>query len=267
MDETVIAPTVTKLPPEARGGVLLTGSHGGRYAGRAALLAGMRAALFHDAGIGREEAGIGALPMFDALGVPAAAVSHRSARIGDAADMLARGRISRANAAAEALGVRADMAVRDALTLLRAAPPRSVVPPEAEEARSVLDLPGAARRVVLVDSASLVRPEDAGAIVVTGSHGGLVGGDPAMALRADAFAAAFNDAGIGADEAGLGRLPALDERGIAAVAVACGSARIGEAQSTYRDGIISALNAAARSRGAEKGAGLAELFHLWAEMR
>lgn len=260
----IVAPTVTKLPPEARGAVLLTGSHGGCYAGGLALLAGVRAAVFHDAGIGRDEAGIGALALFDALGVPACAIGHDTARVGDAADMLARGQVSRANAAAEALGVVPGLPCAAALARLEAAVPRAYEAPHADEARTVLDLPGARRRVVLVDSASLVRPDDAGAIVVTASHGGLVGGDPAMALRADAWAAVFNDAGIGIERAGLGRLPALDARGIAAVTAAASSARIGEAHSTFEDGVVSALNAAAAARGAREGERVRDLVLRWA---
>ncbi len=260
----VVAPTVTKLPPEARGGVLLTGSHGGRYAGGLALLAGVRAAVFHDAGIGRDEAGIGALALFDALGVPACAIGHDTARVGDAADMLARGRVSRANSAAATLGVVPAMRCDAALARLEAAELRAYDVPHADEARIVLDLPRAHRRVVLVDSASLVRPDDAGAIIVTASHGGLVGGDPAMALRADAWAAVFNDAGIGIDRAGLGRLPALDARGIAAVTVAAASACIGEARSTFEDGAVSALNAMAAARGAREGERARELVLRWA---
>ena len=100
----------------------------------------------------------------------------------------------------------------------------------------------------------MVAPGDAGAIVVTGSHGGLVGGDPAMALRTDAFAAVFNDAGIGVEEAGIGRLAALERRGVAAFTVAAASARIGEARSSFEDGVISRVNAAAARLGAIAGA-------------
>ncbi len=81
-------------------------------------------------------------------------------------------------------------------------------------------------------------PEHVGAIVVTGSHGGLLGGKPETALKYDALAALFNDAGIGIDEAGTTRLAALDARGIAAATVAADSARIGDARSTYEDGIL-----------------------------
>lgn len=100
------------------------------------------------------------------------------------------------------------------------------------------------------------RPEDAGEIVVTGSHGGLIGGDPALALRVQADIAVFNDAGR-PDGPGLSRLPALEARGMAAVTVSARSARIGDAASTFHDGIVSAANAPAAVRGACPGEPLA----------
>jgi hypothetical protein len=99
---------------------------------------------------------------------------------------------------------------------------------------------------------------------VTGSHGGLVGGDPAKALRTDGFAAVFNDAGIGIDEAGTTRLPALDLRAIAAVTVAANSARIGDARSSFEDGIVSRANATACRLGAVVGAPVRPLLIEWA---
>ena len=89
--------------------------------------------------------------------------------------------------------------------------------------------------------------------IARGSHGALVGGRPENALRVDALAALFNDAGIGA--AGVGRLPALDERGIAAVAVAADSARIGDGRSTYFDGVLTRVNRTAERAGVTDLAG------------
>ena len=60
------------------------------------------------------------LPVGIILGMAAAMVGHRTARIGDGADCLQRGVISFANRHAEAAGVAAGMAVRDALALLDA---------------------------------------------------------------------------------------------------------------------------------------------------
>jgi hypothetical protein len=121
------------------------------------------------------------------------------------------------------------------------------------EARDIVTLPGALRPLVLADSASLVAIEDIGAVVFTGSHGGLLGGRPETAIKYDVFAALYNDAGIGIDEAGLSRLPALDARGIAGVTVAAASARIGEAHSAFETGVLSRVNRSATARGAHEG--------------
>lgn len=258
----ISAPTITKLPPGTEGAVLVTGSHGGLYPGRLAVLAHVRAVLFHDAGIGLDEAGVASLAMLERLGIAAAAASHFTCRVGDPADMMARGRLSRANRQAAACGLVPGMPCAKAAELLGGASWREAEPDAAEEGRTVR--PTATRRLVLIDSAAMVDPvADRGAIVVTGSHGGLVGGDLAMALRADAFAAAFNDAGIGTDQAGIQRLPALDARGIAGITVAAASARIGSAHSTFEDGVISAVNTRAASLGAAVGDRARDVLLVW----
>lgn len=261
----LFAPTITKLPAAAAGAVVVSGSHGGVYPGYLAAKAGVRAAVFSDAGIGRDEAGIGSLAYLDALGIAAACLSHASCRIGDTDDMAARGEVSRANRIAAALGVLAGLPCPIAAEMLRDAPrsPQAVEPPPVREGRDRVEAVGG-RTVHLLDSAALVRPDDAGGIVVTGSHGGLVGGDPAMALRTDAFAAVFNDAGGGRDGAGVTRLPALARRGIAAITVSAASARIGDARSSFADGIVSALNGPARALGAREGVPARDLILRWA---
>ena len=60
--------------------------------------AGIKAVILCDAGVGRERAGIGGLDYLDRLGVAAAAIGHRSARIGDGADCARAASISFANA-------------------------------------------------------------------------------------------------------------------------------------------------------------------------
>jgi hypothetical protein len=114
-------------------------------------------------------------------------------------------------------------------------------------------VPGDGPPVWLLDSVSQVELSDAGSIVLTGSHGGLLGGDPASAIKADVFAALFNDADGGIDGAGLTRLPALDARGIAGGTVSAWSARIGDGRSTYRDGFVTHVNETARRGGVAVG--------------
>jgi hypothetical protein len=121
--------------------------------------------------------------------------------------------------------------------------------------------------VVLLDSISLVEPSDRGQIVVTGSHGGLLGGRPETASKIDVFAALFNDADIGIDGAGLTRLPALDARGIAAATVSAWSARIGDGRSTYQDGFITHMNETAHRYGAEIGISARDFVELMTQAK
>ncbi|MGR3742622.1 MAG: hypothetical protein ACU0BC_00510 [Pseudooceanicola nanhaiensis] len=246
MPEPILADSVTKLEG-ASGRVVVTGSHGGVFAACLAFRSGCRAAVFHDAGVGLEGAGIGGFGWLDRAGMAAASVDHESAPIGDAAAMLERGVISHVNDAARRAGASPGMRCAEAARLLETAAMPEGEAPEIREAREVLEEGG--RRLVLVDSASLVIPEDAGQVVVTGSHGAIFGGNPANALKADAFLALFNDAG----GAATSRLPTLNDRGVAAATVAAMSARIGDARSTWEDGVISACNQLAAELGAKPG--------------
>jgi hypothetical protein len=249
----LVLDSVTHVKPEARGRVALCASHGGVYAAWYAARLGLAAMILHDAGIGRQMAGIGGLDWLEERGIAGACVGHASARIGDGADMLARGTLSFVNAPAARIGLQPGMTAARALGLLEAAGlPAADVADEMDEARrEVASHRGV--RVLALDSNGLVGPEDAGHIVVTGSHGGLLGGKAATAVKADVRAALYNDAGIGIDQAGLSRLPALEARGIAGACVSCFSARIGDGISTYEDGFVSALNATAASRGGRIG--------------
>lgn len=247
--------SVTHLLPEHRGAAAYCASHGGAYAGYYAAKMGVGAVILSDAGIGREQAGIGGLQLLETLGVPAAAISHRSARIGDCNDGLARGILSFVNAPARALWLAPSMSCREALERLASA---SLVPspPPLEQAEHRYEVAEAGRngiKVVIIDSNSLAKPEDAGHIVVSGSHGGLLGGKPATAVKYPVFAIVTNDADRGIDDAGVSRLPALDARGIAGACVSAFSARIGDGRSSYDDGFISTLNDTARQHGGVLG--------------
>jgi hypothetical protein len=250
------ADSITRIGAEARAAVVVNGSHGGVYAAYLAAKLGVAAAIFNDAGIGRDRAGVAGLEYLGDLGIPAAAVGHLTARIGDGADMMARGVVSHANRPAAALGCRAGAACAAAAQVLAQAPAAGSLPPPALESMFLLIAEPPA--VWALDSAAAVSAEHVGTIVVTGSHGGLLGGRSETALKYDALAALFNDAGIGIDEAGVTRLPALDARGIAAATVAAASARIGDARSTYEDGILSRVNARAAALGLAPGSSARE---------
>lgn len=231
--------------------LVITGSHGAVYAACVAATCGATAVIFNDAGGGRDDAGYAGLAWLDGLEIAAATVGHDTARIGDAVDTLRRGVITHVNQTATALGCTVGKTAADAARLLEAARPRHHAVPALREARYLVRV--GPPEVWTLDSVSLVGASDAGHIVVTGSHGGLLGGHAGEALHTDALAAVYNDAGMGIDAAGIGRLAALDERGIVAVTVSSHSARIGDGMSTYRDGVISAVNNTSRHIGVAVG--------------
>jgi hypothetical protein len=247
----VIADSITRVGHEAAGAVVVNGSHGGVYAAYLAAKLHAAAAIFNDASVGRDRAGIGGLDYLELLGIAAATVGHDTARIGDGADMMARGIVTHANGLAASLGVNSGQSCNDAATRLQQARQADRAPPEAIEAAFLLV--SEPPQVWALDSAALVSPEYNDAIVVTGSHGGLLGGRPETALKYNVKGALYNDAGIGVDKAGVSRLPALDDRGIPAATVSADSARIGDARSTYEDGIVSRVNARAAALGLRDG--------------
>lgn len=101
----LLVDSITQLAPADAGAVVVSGSHGGVSSAHYALAVPARLVVFNDAGIGKDEAGIAALALLQGAGRAALAVAHHSARIGDARDTWAGGRVSRLNAAARALGI------------------------------------------------------------------------------------------------------------------------------------------------------------------
>jgi hypothetical protein len=251
----IVLDSVTYLQPEHRGSVGFCGSHAGSYAAYYAASKGMAAVILNDAGIGRERAGVAGLALLEKLGVPGAAISHLSARIGDGQDGVARGVLSTVNGPAAALGLAPGMTCKAALAILVKAGLKTAPAPKPEH-ESRFELAEAGRggvKVIVIDSMSLIEPQDDGHIIVAASHGGAPGGKAAAAAKYPVFACVTNDADRGIDNAGVTRLPLLDGRGIAAACVSAFSARIGDGRSTWDDGWISAVNETARRHGGEVG--------------
>jgi hypothetical protein len=243
--------SVTSVTGKNTGQVIVAASHGGIYPGYIAAMAKVRGIVFSDAGVGRDRAGIGSLAFLDKVSIPAAVTAHTSARIGDGADMMRRGCISYVNKVASQLGCMPGQTCREAAELMRNACPQECEAPAYKETRTLLR--GGSVTVWGLDSVSLVEPSDAGCIIVSGSHGGLLGGRAETAIKVDALGVVYHDAGIGIDRAGASRLPALDRRGIAAATVAADSARIGDALSIWSTGTISVLNDTAKEAGCRVG--------------
>lgn len=244
--------------------VLVVGSFAGALALGLALERGVRAVVAHEAGVGRDRAGISGLAVAERLGVPAAAVATMSARLGDGASVLADGVVTHVNAAAAALGVASGVDARAAARAFLGAPrghvpPRgaaaaggSAAPPAALVDRTIVVVEETARgRVVLVPSMSFADASYAGDVLCAGSHAGAVNARPV--LRIAPRGALFHDGGFARDRSGVSGLAVLDAAGIAAAAVDAMSARIGDPRSLWETGVVSACNHAATARGVRAG--------------
>ena len=107
-------------------------------------------------------------------------------------------------------------------------------------------------RIVIADSATSITKDNKNDIVVNGSHCG-TNIAPDYILPNGARGSIGNDAGIGLENAGIASLAFLDQHGIPAAAVAAMSAEIGVGQSTYNEGVISAVNEVAKKMGVTVG--------------
>ncbi len=106
-------------------------------------------------------------------------------------------------------------------------------------------------RIVIADSATSITEDNKNDIVVDGSHCGANITDYVM--NGVARGMIGNDAGIGLENAGIACLKPLEGHGIPAAAVAAMSAEIGVGQSTYNEGVISAVNEVAKRMGVTVG--------------
>jgi hypothetical protein len=106
-------------------------------------------------------------------------------------------------------------------------------------------------RVRVVDSITELTTADSACVAISGSHGGISSARYAQAARP--LLSVFNDAGVGKDQAGVAALDFLQNHQLAACTVAHYSARIGDAQSTLADGLISHVNPLATALGVRAG--------------
>jgi hypothetical protein len=248
------APSSATATSECRGQVLISGSYGGEYNAWHAAKWGLRGVVLNDAGVGKNEAGIQGLPYLDGIGLPAAAADAWTCHIGDAEHMLAHGTVSRVNRAASRLGCIPGQSVRDCAQRMCSGPViDAALPPLKGGKRHVVSNSEGKPAVTCLDAAPMLEPGDAGSIVVTGSQAAIFRGKPDNVINVDVRAIFFSDAGVGLDNAGIARLPTLDERGIAAATAAVDSAAIGDSLSIYHDGVISFLNSTAAALGGRSG--------------
>lgn len=110
---------------------------------------------------------------------------------------------------------------------------------------------------VLLDSIAIIASlgeGSHGAVVVSGSHGGVSAASFVVEHAHRPQVVFFNDAGMGKDKAGIAGLAMLEAIGVAACTYSHATARIGEAADGLACGILSHLNAPARALGLRAGA-------------
>jgi uncharacterized protein YunC (DUF1805 family) len=230
--------------------VVLGGSFAGAPTGVLPVRQGARGWIAHEAGPGKDEAGIAGLPVADRFGVPAAAIGTMSARIASG-DGLLSGIVAQVNLAASTLGVVLGMTGLQAAKVMLDAPEGTF-----HDVSGIID----ERTIELVRtdhgsifscwSSSRVEGQHPNDVFLLASHGAKT-----MALYVQEIApkgVICNDAGFALDNSGIEGLPELDLSGVAAATVSADSARIGDPSSTY-EGTISAVNATASALGVKVG--------------
>jgi hypothetical protein len=247
-------PSSASATPDSAGNVIVSGSYGGEYNAFHAAKWKIRGVVLNDAGVGLRNAGIKGLPYLDRIGLAGATADVWTCHIADGEHMLAHGKISYINESAKKLGCRVGQSVAECAALMTNGPIVETPPPEISGGKRYVlrDMPGEPK-VLALDAAPMLTPDDAGAIAVTGSHAALFRGQPDNVIGPALLAVFFNDAGVGLDGAAINRLPTLDERNMAAGTVSAATAAIGDARSGYNEGIISHLNKTAEAWGGVVG--------------
>jgi len=204
-----------------------------------------------DCAIGKDGAGIAGLAFYEALGIPSAAVDVMTAEMGNGDDLYTCGMVSRVNDRATSLGLKPGMSAREAADLLKAASTPGDDRFADRENREIIYTQAAGRSIVCTDSIAFWRPEDTGRnVLCTAGHTGRSVVNYIVGSGVWGFIC--SDGGIGKNDSGITALPVANEAGIAGASVSALSARMGDGHSTYYDGVISACNELARSKGVQE---------------
>ena len=109
------------------------------------------------------------------------------------------------------------------------------------------------RRLYLLDTITAIDERCAGAVIVSGSHGGVSSTGFVLDAPARPFAVFFNDAGVGKERAGIVALELLEAIGVACATYGHDSARIGDARDGYECGVVTHINGIAETAGLRVG--------------
>jgi hypothetical protein len=210
-----------------------------------------RGSIGVDCAVGPAGAGIAGLWYLEALNIPAAAADVRTVLLGDGVDLFENGVVSWANRPAGDCGVEPGMRVREAARRILAEDP---LEPRAEEVthRRVMHDSPLGGQIICIDSIAFGRPaEDHANVLLTAGHTGRSSVPYLRRVRPKGFIC--SDGGRGRDDSGIAGLYIVEEDGLAGATVDATTASMGDGLSTYRDGVISAVNALARLTGVREG--------------
>jgi hypothetical protein len=206
-----------------------------------------RASVAVDCGVGLAGAAIAGLWYLEALGIAAAVVGIGDVHLGDGRHVYEHGLVSFRNQQAADLGVEPGMTAAHACGLLLANDASPSRPEDVTNRRVMLSAADGGQ-VVCVDSIAFGLPEDRGRnVLVTAGHTGRSAFPYLTAVQPRGFIC--SDGGRGLDDAGIAALAMVEPLGLAGATVDARLARMGDASSTYHDGIISACNRLAKDAG------------------
>jgi hypothetical protein len=236
--------------PGTAGDLVVNASYSGVLCARMVMSARPRFVIGLDCAIGKDGAGIAGLWYYEALGIPSAAVDVMTAEMGNGRDLYGNGIVSRVNDAAQALGIEPGMSCGDAARCMLSGERK---PAHFEPTRRRLIHTAAnGRSIVCTDSIAYALPEDRERnVLCTAGHTGRSVVGYFRDYRPWAFIC--SDGGGGKNGSGLSALEAVEPDGIAGASVSALTARMGDGQSTYFDGVISAANSHARAKGVKVG--------------
>jgi uncharacterized protein YunC (DUF1805 family) len=232
--------------------VIVVGSYCGTRILAPMFTRGVKAVIATDAGIGKDNAGISGLLHGEKIGVPVATIAALSAETSNGRETLLLGEISRANAQAQALGVKIGMIAYEAAARLAKAPAGKSIPTAFGNEESPVVVEETAKgRIWATPGTTAIRDKIPNDVVCSGANSSRVSSDGI--LRMGAKGSIANDAGIARNNTAVEGLALLAEKGVPCAAVGTMSARLGEGLSTWNDGIISVVNAPAQARGVKVG--------------
>lgn len=250
---------VEELPESTINEVVVNASYAGVYCAHLIQRAQPIGVIGVDCGVGKDGAGIAGLWFFEALGIPAAAANVATVELGNGRDLYDNGVISKVNSYARALGIEIGATVREAARILVTQP--TPLPELDNENRLVVEEGPFGHNVVATNSIADALPEDKDTnVLCTAGHTGRSVVDYILGFRPYGFIC--SDGGPAKNDSGLSALPLANDAGIPGASVSADTARMGDGQSTYFDGVISAVNELAAEAGVRVGQTAQQAAHL-----